>query len=104
MASGQKQYFFEQIDYYKREINRVETLYNKFHYKKKFYKDKFLESQLNSNNIINNYTRELNELRKLQHVDKNHIGVETDIDYYGYNKILMNIQKVMHNFYSNILI
>ena len=96
LISGQKAYFFEQIEYYKRELIRLETLYNKFHFKKKFYKDKYIEKDNEVNSITSRFENEILELRKLALIDKNHIAVNTEVDYYGFNKMLMNHESVQN--------
>ncbi len=94
LASGQKNYFFQQREHLQSEIDRLQTLYYKFHFKKNMYKDKWIESQNESNALIVKYTTQIEEFKRIVSVEKNHISVNTDIDLYQFNKIIMNHESV----------
>lgn len=64
MSTGQRSYFYDQKNYYLSEIERLTQLYQKAYFKKREYKKKFTEIDVNFDKHKKLMEEEINYLRE----------------------------------------
>jgi hypothetical protein len=64
LASGQRNYFYEQKQFYLTEIDRLQHIYQKAYFKKREYKKQVQEKNLVLQKQAENFNKEIMFLRK----------------------------------------
>lgn len=90
IISGQRNYFYDQKNYYLKEIERLTEIYQKAYFKKRDYKKKLIEKDQEIIKVSDNLQMEITFLRNKISVDKEAVSVQTDIDFYEFNKMRKN--------------
>lgn len=102
IISGQRNFLTEQKQHFIREVDRLTALYKKFYYKKRIWKNKFLDKQKEANNIVQRFEKEIQKYQEKELIEKVSEEVQTDMDWYSLNKMIKNHETV--TFFKRIVI
>jgi hypothetical protein len=80
IASGQRNYFFEQKQYYMREIERLGLMFEKKNFKKTHYKKNMKELEIKFETEKMRYEKELTFLRDRLSCDRRDFSTQSEID------------------------
>ena len=94
LISGQRSYFFEQKNFYLKEISRLEKLYNKFRFKKQTYKQKWMDKTDDYNHMVNRLEKQVENLKIMIYANKSTQMTQTNIDQVTFDKIIKNHESV----------
>jgi len=90
IASGQRNYFYEQKEFYLTEMRRLTDIFQKAYIKKRNYKSTLKEKEEQFKKAMESCNQELIFLREKISCDKNETVIQTDIDVFEFSKIKKN--------------
>lgn len=90
LLSGQRSYFYDQKEFYLQEIDKLKKHLNEVIEDKENYKIKYYKFEEETKKSFDRMSNEIIKLRSMVAVDNRTIGVQTEIDYYGFNLMLKN--------------
>ena len=95
--SGQRNYFYDTKKFYINETRRITELLNHQQMRKKFYKNLLKKHSINYENEKRELKQNIDFLKAKMDVSKNDILIQTDIDYYKFNKLIKNNNIIIMN-------
>ena len=95
--SGQRNYFYDTKKFYINETRRITELLNHQQMRKKFYKNLLKKHSINYENEKRELKQNIDFLKAKMDVSKNDILIQTDIDYFKFNKLIKNNNIIIMN-------